>query len=126
MFQSRMQHARRWVGALLVTASLSGCHAMMVSFGGALPRELVERGVAAEAEVVELWDTGWTVNDDPVVGMKVRVHPPVGDSYDATIERTLVSRIATWQFQPGTVIPVRYDPQNPALVAVDREHRRGE
>ncbi|MEO7793760.1 MAG: PDZ domain-containing protein [Thermoanaerobaculia bacterium] len=109
--------------ALPLVGMLSACTSLMTSFGGAMPETLRTQSVAAEALVLEVWDTGWTVNDDPVVGMKVRVQPADGPAYEATIEKTLVSRIATWQFQPGTTIPVRYDPQNPAVVAVDTEPR---
>ena len=51
--------------------------------------------------------------------MKVLVRPPDRPDFEATIEKTTVSRIALAQFQPGAVVPVRFDPQNPALVAVD-------
>jgi len=36
--------------------------------GEADARKIREVGVAAPATVVQIWDTGVTVNDDPVVG----------------------------------------------------------
>jgi len=69
--------------------------------------------------VLSLWDTGITLNQDPVIGLKVEVRPADRPPYEATIEKTLVSRLDTTRFQPGRVIPVRFDPQNPARVAVD-------
>lgn len=104
---------------ILAILALGGCSGIARSVGAAMPEELVARGVAAPARILEVWDTGWTVNDDPVVGMKVRVSPGDRDAWEATIPKTLVSRIAIPQFQPGAVVPVRFDPQNPALVAVD-------
>lgn len=103
------------VGALLA----AGCSSMMVDLGGGLTPELERGGIAASAEILEIWDTGWTINDNPVIGMKVRVRPADRAPYEATIEKTTVSRIAIPQFQPGAVVPVRFDPQNPAVVAVD-------
>ena len=94
---------------------------MMHTFGGGMTPELQASGVPASAEILELWDTGWTINDSPVVGMKVRVMPDGGEPFEATIDKTTISRLAISQFQPGNVIPVRFDPQNPALVAVDPE-----
>ena len=95
----------------LAGAGLLGCFGM--------PKALQKNGVPATATILEVWDTGWTVNDDPVIGMAVRVQPPSGASYEARIEKTPISRIAVPQFQPGATVPVRFDPQNPALVAVD-------
>ena len=123
MIRSRRGSRGKFLWALLVAVPLAGCTGLMTSFGAITPQELVDHGVAAEADVLEVWDTGWTVNDNPVVGMNVRVHPDGAPAYEATIEKTMVSRIATWQFQPGNRIPVRYDPQNPAIVSVDREPR---
>jgi hypothetical protein len=91
----------------------------MAHFGASMPPELQAHGVPATAEILELWDTGWTVNDSPVIGMRVRVHPEDRPDFEARIEKTTISRLATGQFQPGNVIPVRFDPQNPSLVAVD-------
>lgn len=102
-------------GALLA----AGCSSMMVGLGGGLTPELERDGIPASAEILEIWDTGWTINDNPVIGMKVRVRPSDRAPYEATIEKTTVSRIAIPQFQPGAVVPVRFDPQNPAVVAVD-------
>jgi hypothetical protein len=106
---------------LLTCLSLAGCSGLMTSVGGGLTPELEKGGVSATAEILEIWDTGWTVNDNPVIGMKVRVRPPDRPDFEATIEKTTVSRIAVSQFQPGNVIPVRFDPQNPTTLAVDPE-----
>ena len=100
---------------------LSGCSSFITSIGGGPTPELRANGVSARAEIVEIWDTGWTINDNPVIGMKVLVQPDDRPAYEATIEKTTVSRIAIPQFQPGAVIPVRFDPQNPSIVAVDRD-----
>lgn len=105
--------------ALLASLSVVGCSGLMHAFGGGMTPELQQSGVFATAQVLEIWDTGWTINDDPVIGMRVRVQPPDRPDFEATIQKTTVSRIAVAQFQPGAVIPVRFDPSNPALVAVD-------
>ena len=84
-----------------------------------MSQDLKDHGVTADATIVDIWDTGWTVNDNPVIGMHVDVQPAGGPAFRATIERCAVSRIAIPQYQPGKVIAVRYDPQNPAVVVVD-------
>lgn len=107
--------------ALFVLSCLAsaGCSGMVAHFGGGVSKELQQNGVVARATIQEIWDTGWTVNDNPVIGMKVLVQPGDRPAFAATIEKTTISRIAIPQFQPGNVVPVRYDPNNPALIAVD-------
>jgi hypothetical protein len=105
--------------AALAGVGLLGCTGLMTSVGGGMTKELEQAGVSATAQILEVWDTGWTINDNPVIGMKVRVQPGDRPDFEATIEKTTVSRIAVPQFQPGNLIPVRFDPQNPAIVAVD-------
>lgn len=116
----RMRSASRRVGPLgaLSALVLSGC---LSTFGGGMSDELREKGVSAPADVLEIWDTGWTINDNPVIGMKVRVRPADRPAFEATIEKTTVSRIAVPQFQPGARLWVRFDPDDPRLVAVDPE-----
>ena len=104
---------------VLAGLGLSGCTSMIARFGGGISEELQQNGVVAAARIQEVWDTGWTINDNPVIGMKVLVLPADRPAFTATIEKTTVSRIAIPQFQPGKTVPVRYDPNNPALIAVD-------
>lgn len=92
---------------------------MLTHFGGGVSEELQQSGVVAKARIEEIWDTGWTINDNPVIGMKVLVLPADRPAFEATIEKTTISLLAIPQFQPGNVVPVRYDPANPALIAVD-------
>lgn len=107
--------------ALFVLSCLAfaGCSGMVAHFGGGVSKELQQNGVVARATIQEIWDTGWTVNDNPVIGMKVLVQPGDRPAFTATIEKTTISRIATPQFQPGNTVPVRFDLANPAIVAVD-------
>ena len=106
--------------ALALTVGLTGCLAGVINgyFSG-MTKELQEHGVGAEATILKVWDTGWTVNDDPVIGMHVEVRPSNGSAFEATIKKTLISRIDLPQFQPGRVVPVRYDPKDSTIVAVD-------
>ena len=116
-----MRSMSRGIGPLLALACLAvaGCSGMLTDLGVGMPAELEQKGVVAPAEILEIWDTGWTINDNPVIGMKVRVRPADRPAFEATIEKTAISRIAIPQFQPGLAIRVRFDPENPAVVAVD-------
>lgn len=119
MFSTRSRCAAISSFLALVGSVLAGCSSMVTHFGGGVTPELQQNGVVARATIQEIWDTGWTVNDNPVIGMKVLVQPSDRPAFTATIEKTTISRIATPQFQPGNTVPVRYDPNNPALIAVD-------
>jgi len=106
--------------ALAAAVSLSsGCAMIDRMTGESVARPLRQFGASAEAEILRVWDTGITINDDPVVGMEVEVLPADRDSFRAEIPRSVVSRIAIPRFQPGERIAVRYDPHDLRLVALD-------
>jgi len=115
------RHARKFGSALVMCVAiclgLGGCIGSY--FGTTMPQNLVDHGIPAKARILDIWDTGWTVNDDPAIGMHVEVEPTDRPAFQATIPRFLVSRIALAQFQPGATLQVRFDPSNPAEVAVD-------
>ncbi len=66
--------------------------------------------VRARGEVIDIRETGMTVNDDPRVRLRVRVFPPGADSFE--IERKLlVSRLEIPR--RGDRVEVEYDPNEP-------------
>ena len=110
--------------ALLAILTLPGCVIIDRMSGVAEARDLNTHGIPAQARILKLWDTGITVNNDPVVGLQVEVTPADRAPYIATIERALISRLDVPRVQPRSVIPVRFDPNNPARVVIDLyEHR---
>ena len=104
---------------MALAAVLSSCALVDRMSGVAEARRLQESGVAASARILEIWDTGITVNDDPVIGMRVEIDRPDGTAYPATIPKSLISRLDIPRFQPGATVRVRIDPQDPAIVALD-------
>ncbi len=81
-------------------------------------RELQKTGVAAEATITGLVETGMTINEIyPVVKILLEVRPPGGQPYQAEV-RTMVGRLDIPQIQPGTVVKVVYDPAYPSNVAL--------
>ncbi|HEX9680090.1 MAG TPA: DUF3592 domain-containing protein [Anaerolineales bacterium] len=87
---------------------------------GMTNRSLVARGQPADARILKIWDTGTTINQNPVVRMLLEVRPPGGSTFQAETER-LISRLQIPQVQPGAVVRVRYDPQSKAVAIVDAE-----
>lgn len=100
-------------------AALTGCAMVDRMSGAAEARRLHESGLPGSARILEIWDTGITVNDDPVIGMRVEIDRTDGTAYTATIPKSLISRLDIPRFQPGAVVPVRIDPQDAAIVALD-------
>jgi hypothetical protein len=82
-------------------------------------RSCSQTGLPARATILEVWDTGMTVNNDPVIGLRVEVTPDGRPPYIATIKKALISRLDVPQFQPEKVIPVRVDSTDPQHLAID-------
>jgi hypothetical protein len=105
--------------ALLAVLALVGCALADRMSGVTEAKRLHQTGTAASARILEIWDTGITVNEDPVIGMRVEITRPDGTTYTPSIPKSLISRLDIPRFQPGATVSVRIDPQNPDVVALD-------
>ena len=112
------RHFRELAVALLA-ASLVACAAIDNLNGVSDAKALQRTGLPARATILDIWDAGITVNNDPVIGLRIEVTPDGGPPYIATIKKALISRLDVPQFQPERVIPVRVDPKDPQRVAID-------
>jgi hypothetical protein len=79
-------------------------------------QELQKTGQPAEATILEIRDTGMTMNNDPIVDFVLEVRPEGKKAYKAET-RMRISRIEIPQFQPGAVVEVNYDPNDPSRVS---------
>jgi len=104
--------------AVLIAAA-GGCALIDRISGVAEAKRLQVSGLPATAKILDLWDTGITVNDDPVIGLRVEVSRPDGSVYAVIIPKSLVSRLDVPRFQPGSTVAVRIDPKDDKLVALD-------
>jgi hypothetical protein len=98
---------------------LAGCAIANRMSGISEEKRLQEVGESARATIIAISDTGMTLNDDPVVRLRVTIHRAAGDDYEAEIPKSVISRVHIPQFQPGHVVPVRVDPVDRARVALD-------
>ena len=82
----------------------------MARRGEAHRQALLQTGKAGEATVLEVHDTGVTINNNPRVRLKVRIdvphEPPVEGTHAMLVSRVGVPRI-------DEVYEVRFDPKNP-------------
>lgn len=106
---------------------LSSCSMIDGYTGEDTNKPVRESGVPASAEVLEIWDTGVRLNDNPVVGFRLLVTLEDGTSYEAET-KNVVSIVHIPQVQPGAVLPVKVDPNDRERVALDiyEEKRRSE
>lgn len=81
--------------------------------------ELRADGVPARAEILSIWDTGITVNDEPVIGLRVRVMPLEGADFEAEIPKALIGRLQVPQYQPGKIVPVVFSRADQTKVGLD-------
>ena len=108
------------IGMLVAAAaSMSACSIADHFTGEGEAKKIRAIGVPAEATIVQIWDTGVTVNHDPVVGFLLDVHPDGQAAFQAKT-KALVSRLAVPRVQPGARLRVFYDPKDTTRVAVDR------
>jgi hypothetical protein len=83
---------------------------------------LVATGIAAQAMIVQLADTGVRINNQPRLDITLDVHPlpghppfaPFRTNHTGTVPMMAMARIA-----PGSTVAVKLDPANPANLTID-------
>ncbi len=80
-------------------------------------KQLLATGETAQATVVQIWDTGVTINDNPRIGLLLEVQPANRPAYQVKTAQT-VSRLQTSMYQPGQTLEVKIDPANPKKIAI--------
>ena len=108
----------QWLVLTLALLLNPGCVIVNRMSGISQTRELQKTGQSAQAVILKISDSGMTLNDDPVVWFELDVHPPTGTAFQAKA-KCLISRLDIPQFQPGRMVPVRYDPADHTRVALD-------
>ena len=84
---------------------------------GQKAQHLMANGRQGTATIVSLEQTGMYVNENPQVEMQLDVAVEGMAPYSAT-HRQVLAMIAIPQFQPGSSVPVRVDPQDPQSLIV--------
>jgi len=66
----------------------------------------------AQAEILEVNDTGMLVNQQPRLAFRLRVQSPIHGTTEVEMKRVIpLSALAS--FRPGASIPVKVNPKNP-------------
>lgn len=110
------------LAAILLTAGISIFVSLHRRTAGLVSAKtltrLREKGRPVRAEILELQDTGMTVDDDPVVQLTLRIHDDTRPPYQVRIKQ-LVSRLAAHQLTAGSTIEALADPDNPQTVVLN-------
>lgn len=122
------------IGAVVATAGSTGIYiglGMLALFGGMFylfyrlffkpminTARLQKTGLPGKAKILEVRDTGVTINNNPQVKLILEVKNSLGQKYTTTC-RVLVSRINPGAYKTGMELPVKIDPKNEMNVAVD-------
>lgn len=105
--------------AFIGTSMCFACASTIDLFTGEdLARKIWEKGLPAKGKVLKIWETGIRVNDNPVVGFLLEIHAEGMAPYEAET-KALISILWIPQIQPGAVLPVKYDPEDPSRIALD-------
>jgi hypothetical protein len=81
--------------------------------------ELKATGIPATGTILQLRETGITINEtDAVIGFTVMVEAAGRTPYTATFDQT-VPRLAFGSLAPGAKVALRVDPDDPNEVAID-------
>ena len=111
--------------AILVVVLIAGClsvgciSSMVDSYTGEdVAGDVRANGLPASGRVLKIWETGVRVNDNPVVGFLLEIHAEGIAPYEAET-KALISILWIPRIQPGEILPVKYDPDDPSRVALD-------
>lgn len=106
---------------VMVAGCLSvGCISSMVdSFSGEdVAGDVRANGLPASGKVLKIWETGVRINNNPVVGFLLEIHAEGIEPYEAET-KGLISILWIPRIQPGEMLPIKYDPDDPSRVALD-------
>lgn len=81
-------------------------------------RRILRIGEPGTARVLRMFETGVSVNNNPMVKLELEVTPQRGATY-ITMTRVIVSRLNPMMYGPGSVVSVKIDPNDPTQVVID-------
>jgi hypothetical protein len=105
---------------LITLFLLSGCVMGVIDHmtGEDEAKAIRRTGTAATARVLQIFDTGMTLNNDPVVRFRLQVYPDGEEPFEAET-KAVIGRLDIPRIQPGAQLQVKYDPKDHKRVALD-------
>ncbi len=78
---------------------------------------LMANGVMAPAMILNVQDTGASLNDKPQAAITLQVNPP-GQAPFQAVSTMFIDRFQVGMLIPGAQVQVKYDPANPSKVVI--------
>lgn len=106
----------------LIAVGVFGGGAFLFIFGGMFwqifrASRVMKGGKQAPAEILDTWDTGTTVNNNPLMGFELLVQPKDYPEFTARTEK-LVSRLRVHDYRAGKMLKVKYDPETEEVAII--------
>ena len=104
------------IGAIVL--GVSGFFMFRLFKGMSQNSSVLKNGVSAPATVLDVQDTGVTMNDSPQARVTLQVSPAGLPPFQAVVN-TFVGRFQVGLLVPGASVQVRYDPNDHSKVAIE-------
>ena len=105
-------------GIAAIVLGVTGFFLFRLFKGMSQNSNLLKTGVSAPATILDVQDTGVTMNENPQARVTLQVSP-VGQPPFQAVVNTFVGRFQVGLLVPGASVQVRYDPNNPSKVAIE-------
>ena len=105
-------------GITLVVLGVTGFFLYRMFKGMSQNKNLVKTGIAAPAVILDVQDTGVTMNDSPQARLTLQVTPTDRPPFQA-VTTAFVGRFQIGMLTPGATVQVRFDPNDISKVAIE-------
>jgi hypothetical protein len=112
------------IAVVVVVITLASLIPMFFIFGKFFKRQaanakLQQTGQPAQGQILAIQETGTRINDQPELAVTLNVNRPGQAPYQ--VQTTMVvSMLMIPRLQPGMTVPLKVDPMNPQVVAIDQ------
>jgi hypothetical protein len=106
-----------WIPITILGIALPLMLVVRLMKGSAQRKRILATGTPAQATIMRIWETGTRVNNQPLVGFEVQVHPHGGHPYMAQTQM-IISALQIPSIAPGAVVHCKFDPADPTKVAL--------
>jgi pantothenate kinase type III len=106
------------IGIFIMLAAMFGLFYKLLIAPALNKKRLQKIGIVRKGTIMDVIDTGVTINKNPQVKLILQLKNKIGQQYTAGCN-VLVSRINQNCFFPGMEVPVKIDPENEKNIILD-------
>ncbi len=116
-----LNEGMNWILLGVMGASIVIVLVTTLPFLKALGGSGIKDGIPAEATILKMWDTGTSINDNPLVGFLLEVQPADQPAYQVETKK-IIGRLQVGLLRPGLNAEVTVDRNNPQKVELKTIH----